>query len=157
MWWIIIQWLETHGSVYLDFFSIVRITSFQHDFPTGAITELQQNLAAPLQQWPTFLCQHPQSSLWWRALSLGLSPRCPCVGRRWWRITSFWAGWWGVAWADCLGPHWASRWGSWQIGSGCPVAQCYGLMSGCLASNEVYCDSWEKTSSWISYLTLTIV
>lgn len=97
-----------------------------------------------LERWRTFLCRHPEGNLWSRAQLLVPCPPCPCVGRRRWRVTWFWAGWWGVAWGDCCEPRWVSRWGSWERGPGCPEAQCCGPLWGWLASGEVYCDSCRK-------------
>ena len=102
------------------------------------------NSTCELQRCLTFLCRFPESSLWSRAPLLAPCPRCPCVGRRWWRVTWFWAGWWGVVLVDCCGPRWASRWGSWERGPGCRGGRRCGPLWGWSASSEVYYDSCRK-------------
>lgn len=101
-------------------------------------------------QWRTFLCRRPESSLWWRARLLVPCPRCPCVGRPRWRVTWFWAGWWGVVSAGCCEPRSASRWGSWGRGPGCPGDRRCGPLWGRSASGEVYCDSCRKHEHFLN-------
>lgn len=121
------------------------------DYESGTINEPPQCFVAQnsivhcaLERCRTFLGRYPESSPWWWARLPAPYPRCPCGGRLRWRVTGFWAGWWGVVSADCCGPRWASRWGNWGRGSGCPEARRCGPLWGRSASSEVYCDSCRK-------------
>lgn len=134
MWWETIQCFWFEGLLFFSAnFPITQQRSEAHNCTGGSCR--------------TFLCRHPESSRWSCFPLLAPCPQCPCVRRQRWRVTWLWAGWWGVVWADCHGPRWDARWGSWERALGSPGARCFGPAWGWSASSEVYCDFCEEAGT----------